>query len=222
MTFIKEGIRYQYGFIVDENRIYEEWLYAYPSNRSQQWFNRYYDSKNDKYQWKFSKFFKGSKQVVDFTRSDVLFLSNAVKLNNEQLEPVFTWFQKDLVFIDPSKGMGLNLTKSIDQISTPKGKQKILKFMNSADSSISDIIVETEKFSESKFPLHMPEVIKDYLKKELTGKDVHKINFIHSSGNVSLELEDESDGTQRLLGFAGPWIDALANGRVLSRRRIRQ
>ena len=42
VTFIKEDVRYQYGFIIDEKRIYEEWLYAYPSNRPQQWFNRHY------------------------------------------------------------------------------------------------------------------------------------------------------------------------------------
>jgi hypothetical protein len=100
ITFIKDNVRYQYGFTVTQDRILEEWLFAYPSGRGQQWFSRAYDKKKDDYSWKFSKFFKGSKQIINLTRNEVLFLSNAVNLNNKQLIPVFNWFQKDLTFLD--------------------------------------------------------------------------------------------------------------------------
>jgi len=45
VTFTKNKVRYQYGFELDKNRIYEEWLFAYPSGRMQQWFHRVYDKK---------------------------------------------------------------------------------------------------------------------------------------------------------------------------------
>ena len=38
VVFIDEGVRYEYGFTVDAERIYSEWLIAYPHGRPQNWF----------------------------------------------------------------------------------------------------------------------------------------------------------------------------------------
>jgi AAA15 family ATPase/GTPase len=216
VTFIKDNIRYQYGFVADENRIFEEWLFAYPVGRPQQWFSRVYDKKNKKYSWKFSKYFKGGKQVADLTRNNVLFLSNAVKLNNEQLVPIFDWFQKDLVLIDSLSGRGLDYEKSINYVKTEKGKKRILKFMNAADPSIADIVLDNEKITEahlSSLTSSMPKEAQDFIKKKMLGQDNTKISFMH--GGVSLDFGNESDGTCRLFAFAGPWLKALDEGRVL-------
>ena len=216
VTFIKENARYQYGFVADENRILDEWLFAYPSGKAQRWFSRVYDTKNEKYSWSFSKFFKGGKQLSDLTRSNVLFLSNAVKLNNEQLAPVFDWFQKDLILIDPSNGRGLSSSDTIELIKTSDGKKRVLQFMLAADPSIADIKLDMKKPDEEKIylPNSMPQEIQNYLKKEIMSKDRPIINFTHSE-DVSLNINDESEGTRRLLAYAGRWIDALDNGRTL-------
>lgn len=214
VTFIKEGIRYQYGFTVDENRILEEWLFAYPSNHGQQWFSRVYDKKNDQYSWKFSKFFKGGKKIADLTIRNVLFLSNAVKNNNMQLVPIFSWFQKDLFFLD--LGRGINSERSINHIKSIDNKEKILEIINAADSSITDIKINKEITNEKNlpnFPESMPPEVKDYFKKELM-KEKTKINFLHS-GNIELDFGFESDGTRRSFALAGYWIDVLENGGVL-------
>jgi uncharacterized protein len=216
VTFIKCNVRYQYGFVLDESRIFGEWLLAYPSARPQQWFSRVYDKKNEKYLWKFSKFFKGGKPIVDLTRSNVLFLSNAVKLNNEQLVPIFDWFQKDLFLIDSLTGRGLSYKKSINHLKTEDGKKRILKFMNAADPSITDIVLDTEKITEAHLPTFsskIPKEVQDFFKKEILSRDNQKISFMH--GDVSLGIGYESDGTHRLLAFAGPWLDALDEGKVL-------
>lgn len=218
VIFIKDGIRYQYGFIVDNYRIHEEWLLAYPSVRAQQWFSRIYDKKADKYLWKFSPLFKHSKHVVGLTRHDVLFLSNSVTLNNEQLAPIFSWFQKDLLFIDSRKERDLSYKKSIDYIKSEEGKKLVLRFMQVADPSIKDITLDVEKRTEDSFPSFpssIPKEVQEYFKTSIlkSGENL-KLKFVHSN-NVSLNLKDESDGTCRLLSFAGRWIDALENGRVL-------
>lgn len=201
VSFIKEDVRYQYGFVIDEDRVHEEWLFAYPTGRAQQWFSRVYDKKNDEYSWKFSKYFKYNKQIVNLTLKQVLFLSNAVKLNNEQLAPVFTWFQKDLLFIDPDTWREFSNKKSIDYIKEEKGKEWILQFMRAADPSIADIEIEksTLPFLQNSNPKQV---------------DENKIRFMHSE-KFSLDLKRESEGTRRLLEFAGHWIDALENGGVL-------
>ncbi len=210
VTFIAENIRYQYGFIVDKNRIYEEWLLAYPFGRPQEWFSRKYDKKTDKYEWKFSKFFKVHKQVVDLTRADVLFLSNAVKLNNKQLFPVFDWFQKGLIIIRPSTEYSYE--KSIELLKTSEGKNQLMKYLNIADPSIADISLELDNFLEDKLPKEIPQTIKELIRKQMV--DDEKINLIHAE-NVTLSLEDESDGTRKFISFAGRWIDALKCGRVM-------
>jgi len=216
ITFIKNKTRYQYGFIIDENHIFEEWLFAYPAGRAQQWFSRVYDQIEKKYSWKFSKFFKGGRQVVDLTRDNVLFLSNAVKLNNEQLALVFDWFQKDLVLIDSPSGRGLSYKENTELLKTEEGKNRLLQFMHAADPSIADINLELKKLNEEKmrFPDSMPQEVQNYLKKEIMNQDQFKISFTHS-GSIPLNLDDESEGTYRLLAYAGRWMDALDNGRTL-------
>ncbi|MCX7089108.1 MAG: AAA family ATPase, partial [Methylococcales bacterium] len=43
VTFIAEGIKYQYGFSATAERVMEEWLYAFPKSRPQRWFIRAFD-----------------------------------------------------------------------------------------------------------------------------------------------------------------------------------
>ena len=214
VTFTKNQVRYQYGFELDKDRIYEEWLYAYPSGKMQQWFNRVYDKKNDKYLWKFSNLFTGKKQLwTDSTRSNALFLSTAVQLNSEKLAPVFSWFQKDLVVIYAFNGA--NKSKSLEQLKTSEGKKKLLKYINIADKSILDVSFVTEKFSEDRLSKDMPDDIKEKLKSDFAGKEViTKLNFIHPN-NAALDIDDESHGTQKFFAYAGYWIDALENGKVI-------
>lgn len=213
ITFSKDNIRYQYGFVANENHILEEWLFAYPSGRAQQWFARSFNKKTNKYLWEFSRFFKGSKQsLTTHARNNALFLSTAVQLNNEQLLPPFTWFQQDLLVVTATKN--LSLDKTINQIKTDTGKKKILQYMSVADPSIADITLDIQKFSEENLPKNIPQELKDYIKKDMLGTDFTKLNFIHAN-NISLTIEVESDGTRRYLAFAGRWIDALENGKTI-------
>ena len=49
ISFIAENVKYRYGFTATQKKILEEWLFAYPNGRMQQWFLRAYDTKNDNY-----------------------------------------------------------------------------------------------------------------------------------------------------------------------------
>jgi AAA15 family ATPase/GTPase len=214
VTFTKDKVRYQYGFELDKQRIYEEWLFVYPSGRRQQWFHRVYDKDKNKYFWKFSALFTGQKQLwKDSTRENALFLSTAVQLNSEQLVSIFDWFQKDLVVIPAFNR--IHPRKSVAQLDTKEGKKKILKYINVADSSVSDILTVVEKFSAEKLPKDMPDSLKEEIKNDFSGKDIiTKLEFVHPD-KVSLDFEEESHGTQKFFAYAGYWIDALENGTVL-------
>jgi AAA15 family ATPase/GTPase len=218
VLFIQDGIRYQYGFAVNSKRVTGEWLFAYPEGRAQKWFERNYDLETQKDIWYFGPKFTGRRKVwQEATRSNALFLSTAIQLNNEQLKPVFNWFDHKLHVID--QGENLHPGFSTGECEEEEKKKKILKFMNAADLSITDIFLEKKEFSTKDLPAEMPQNIKEEISKELDGKKLTSLFFMHPSSDkgedVALEFDEESAGTRKLFTLAGPWLDVLDNGLVL-------
>ena len=218
VLFIQDGIRYQYGFAVNSKKVTGEWLFAYPEGRSQKWFERNYDPETQKDIWYFGPKFTGRRKVwQEATRSNALFLSTAIQLNNEQLKPVFNWFDHKLHVID--QGGNLHPGFSTSECEKEEKKKKILKFMNAADLSITDIFLEKKEFSTKDLPAEMPQSLKEEISKELDGKKLTSLFFMHPSSDkgedVALEFEEESAGTRKLFTLAGPWLDVLDNGLVL-------
>lgn len=219
ISFLQDNVRYQYGFAANKMRIVKEWLLAYPEGKAQHWYERKYNAATDKDEWHFSKKFIGRRQLwQDATRKNALFLSTAIQLNNEQLKPVFNWFQK-LVTILPSDQVLINF--SVDHCASKEGTSRIMRFMNAADINIVGIHVEMIPMPAIKhemLPSGMPQSIKDALLLDMQGKQIPDVQFLHKADNgeiVPFNLMDESDGTKRLFTFAGPWLDVLANGRVM-------
>jgi uncharacterized protein len=217
--FVHDDVRYQYGFSLNTDRVTEEWLIAYPEGKPQRWFERAYDKNIDKENWYFGSKFTGRRQIwQEATRKNALFLSTAIQLNNEQLKPVFNWFQQKLAVILPRGPINLNF--SIDQCASEEGKAKVMEFMNSADLSISGINIELKKIpvSPEVLPSGIPQELKEKMVKDLQEKGVPLIRFQHQDDKdepVFFHISDESDGTQKLFAFAGPWLDVLARGCIL-------
>lgn len=87
VTLRVQGVRYQYGFVADDERFLEEWLFAWPKGRKQIWLER------DAESFKFGDHLQGENKLVEqFTRPNALFLSVAVQHRHEQLAPLFRWF----------------------------------------------------------------------------------------------------------------------------------
>ncbi|EGJ32792.1 hypothetical protein LYNGBM3L_00940 [Moorena producens 3L] len=100
IIFIHDNIRYQYGFSLDQERVYEEWLIAYPKGRPQTWFERNYRSEEQEYDWYFGRGLKGEKErIKGFVRPNSLFLSHAAQNNHPQLGKIFIWFSSKLKLI---------------------------------------------------------------------------------------------------------------------------
>lgn len=216
-VFVEDGVRYQYGFAANRERVTQEWLIAYPEGKPQRWFERRYDEEGQRETWRFGSKFTGRKQLwQEATRKNALFLSTAIQLNNEQLKPVFGWFQQKLAVILP--GDPINLQFSIDQCGTDEGRTRIMDFMNSADLGIVGIKIKKTLFSQEMLPRNVPQEWRDRITKDLSGKDIPSILFQHLDNRnepVYFDLVDESDGTIKLFAFAGPWLDVVTKGRVL-------
>ena len=217
--FIQGGVRYQYGFACNESRVTGEWLLAYPESRPQRWFERSFDFQTGEEVWYFGNKFTGNKKTwKENTRSNALFLSVAVQLNSEQLKPVFAWFKK-LVII----GHGVNVDPgfTIEQCEKEAARNAVLAFMKGADIDVDGIRIKMSKLSadEIKIPDNVPGELKKKIMTDLDGKVLKQVEFIHkmndSEQTTSFKLEEESDGTQKIFAYAGPWLDLLTNGRVV-------
>ena len=215
--FIEEGIRYQYGFAINKTRVLREWLIAYPEGRPQRWFDREYDPKTREYTYEFSSKFLGGRLRQDWkkaTRGNALFFSVAVQFNSEQLKPVFHWFQKRLRTVKYfSPGQTISICES------DVGKKNVASFLNTADLSIVDILIDKKNFLPENLPKEMSVELKEHLRKEMEGKEIAEIKFLHKNpktgGLVPFNAHEESDGTRNLFAFAGPWLDVMENDKIL-------
>ena len=213
VTLIMEGIRYQYGFAMTQERIVAEHLLVYKAFKPQRWFERYFDAASGKDVYEFGPGLKGQKNVWEgATRPNALFLSMAVQLNSEALRPLFDWFANDVVIINEQAQ--LNPQVSLQMLKRADGRKQLCDFLSAADISITDIDVVTRKVPGQ--TVHF-----DLLggKTEIRKEDVeeHQLRFSHvtENGKAVFGLMDESGGTRNLLFLAGPVLDILRKGLTL-------
>lgn len=207
-----DGVRYQFGFAATVEKVFREWLYAWPKGRVQVWYERDCETEDE---YRFGDRLKGDKRVWRrATRPDALFLSTAIGLNSEQLRPVYDWFSERLRV---SGVGGWNPTFSFECCEDDR-KTDILRFLRWADFAISELALTNVEFDVGVLPEDMPAVVRDEMKKELEGVRIPKLRLTHvmpDGYKAELDLEEESDGTRRIFALAGPWLDALKNGYVI-------
>jgi predicted ATPase len=213
VTFILEGIRYQYGFAMTPQRIVAEHLLVYKAFKPQRWFERHFDEASGKDSYTFGSGLKGAKNVWEgATRANALFLSTAVQLNSEALRPVFDWFAKGLVIFNEREQLGPHF--SIQMLKEAEGRKRICDFLNAADISIADIEVVTRKVPG-------PTVHFDPFagKTEVRAEEIEEYQLLFShvaeKGKAVFDLMAESGGTRNLLFLAGPILDILNKGVTL-------
>lgn len=196
VTFLLEGVRYQYGFAMTPQRIVREHLLVYKAFKPQRWFERHFDVSTGKDVYDFGPGLKGAKHLWEgATRPNALFLSMAVQLNSEALRPVFDWFAKGLVILDEQTP--LNPQTSIQWLRQAGRRQQLCDFLTAADISIADIEVVTRQAPDD--------------------TEEHQLRFSHvtEQGRAVFDLMDESNGTRNLLFLAGPVLDILNQGLTL-------
>ena len=217
VAFVESGTRYEYGFAFDAERIREEWLVEYVHPRGRTIFERAFNAKTRKYDWKFSEFLKGRRSLwSESTRPNALFLLTAIQLNSKQLLPVFEWFQKRLVVI--TGFASLNPTLTIKLLESPEGKAKVLPFLQEADLGITGIDFKREPMAIQPGTIMIGGAP---IIEQMPGNPVPnllKIQLAHAGeGNeqIGVDLSDESAGTQVLFRSAGAWLQVWENGEVL-------
>lgn len=219
VVFVTGGVKYQYGFSANTQRVVEEWLYAFPEKRAQLWFHRVRDSQSLDYVWKFGTSLKGPKQIwSSSTKDGALLLSVAGQLKSEQLQIVYDWFE-DYLRVLMTGELTPNFSKR--QLITPEYRDQIKQFMRACDIEFDDIAVRDKSPDKEQLelisrmlPVEGRESLMSILIEDESSEVV--ISRKDDSGEpVWFQYDEESRGTRKLFEYAGPLIDTLRSGYVM-------
>lgn len=213
MICLVDGVRYEYGFSATDDAVHDEWLFAWPLGRSQLWYERHRSGRSVE-DIKFGDKLSGDREVWRrATRPDALLLSTAASLNSAQLKPLWDWFNSTLQVV--VEGWPLHLTLDLCR---GDRNSDIVEFLNAADLAIDGIKITEERFSHEMLPDDMPSSMKEDIIREFADSPILDATVRHVSANgqaAEFDLDEESEGTQKMLALAGPWLDALDMGRVI-------
>lgn len=238
--FKSQGKYYAYGFELDTHRIHSEWLYEIRQTTEKMIFERTTPHENET-TIKFGSIefeSKRDRQFVEFTgmgtRHNQLFLTESIERGVEYFEGAYSWFDKRLTFIFPDTFAGLEIgIEREDQL-----MDYLLELLQLFNTGISGIGFEEIDYESE--GVDFLDAIADQLKRDvddskivvrgsngkryLTYRDEHseirafKLMTKHKmkdcDDEVSLEIGDESDGTQRLMELLPALIDLFNNDRI--------
>ncbi|MDP2881202.1 MAG: ATP-binding protein [Azonexus sp.] len=213
VTFILDGVRYQYGFAMTSQRIVSEHLLVYKAFKPQRWFERHFDAEIGKDVYDFGYGLKGAKNLWEgATRPNALFLSMAVQLNSDTLRPVFDWFANRLVIFNEQSQLSPQF--SMKMLKQEAQRKAICEFLRAADVSIADIEITTKQAMVHTINFDLATGKREESASE---QPVDEIKFHHVTehGKAVFDLADESGGTRNLLFLTGPILDILNKGLTL-------
>jgi hypothetical protein len=132
VIFIHNDIRYRYGFQVDSDQIYQEWLFYSPKGQEAKLFTRTLNN------IQLGTHFNEGKGLAEKTRMNALFLSVVAQFNGEISISILDWFIK-LKIISGLQDETL-IRYTIKQLLNTKMKEEIVKFLKVADLGIDDLL----------------------------------------------------------------------------------
>ncbi len=213
VTFLLAGVRYQYGFAMNAQRIVSEQLLVYKAFKPQRWFARHFDAESGKDVYEFSSSLKGTKNLWEgATRPNALFLAVAVQLNSDALRPVFDWFANRLVIFNEQSPLSPQF--SVQMLKREEQCKAICEFLRAADISISDIEVATKQAMVHTINFDLTSGKREESAVEQAVDEV-KFHHLTEHGKAVFDLMDESSGTRNLLFLTGPILDILSKGQTL-------
>jgi len=214
LTFVAEGVRYEYRVAATRERVWHESLRAFPKVKEQLWFNRDWSPETGNYTWSPERpsGFRRDIQLEGYTLSNMLFLSKAVASNRTDLEPVFRWFKDRLIFLNPNKRnspFGRGFTLKQISLQTPL-HARIVNLLRHADLGVTQVRVIEDESVTKMMHLQPPETQKRVL--EDWGFRPELVHRGTGLAEFSLPWELESLGTQGLFAMSGPWLEILDRG----------
>lgn len=209
IQFVRNDIRYAYGFSVKQNLIQDEYLYYFPKGRQVKIFER------DRSGIRPGGRYKGMFDVsVSILKDNRLFLSCAANYSNvKEIEEAFMFFKTDIVVYNPEINnwteYSIKLMQDNDMM-----KKIFLNILRALGTGAKDVKVKLEKIKLADLPQELQ--LPDALKSLLGTKEGNRIEakVIYDQFEVDL-MTEESTGVKRLFQMICPIIDILNKGKIL-------
>lgn len=211
-----DGIRFRYGFEVNNETVAAEWLYETKRNVEKPLFIREQDG------IEVMGAFKEGKNLEEKTRNNALFLTVVDQFNGVIAKKIIKWFTK-LITISGLRHEHYEMTtfKMLDKNNIEK---PLLDFYKKLDLGFEEISIDRKKFDPKELPNDMPEGLMKMMMKDLEGSHKFDIRTIHKKFSEKKEIakliefnmrEQESAGTNKIFNISGSIFDALKSGCVL-------
>jgi uncharacterized protein len=224
--FTYKGNRYSYGFKLDREQIFEEWLHVIPEGKKKEimYFERITSfEKETKIDYGPSLKTRSAKrrQFLDFvaegTRPNQLFLTEAIDRNVEELAPVMDWFSFVLTVLPSEIRYG---DLDLDLLHDKSFNEFMSEFLLHSGTGVNSIVTEEIDLDLVSLPEEVAaaqddgfdDIVQDRLQgKSLFSKEIEdQSKVIHiktrhrtEAGQfIDLGMDEESDGTQRLINLA--------------------
>ena len=213
VELILGGVRWQYGFEIDDERVLGEFAYYYPRRRQALVFERDGDTLAFG-----SAFQKTGRASGPFLRDNALLLSVMGTAGDERIRPLFDWWNRNLrLATSTNRSERAAYTTELAKADTTR--QRVMGLLQAADLGVVDI--DTVKLDADLLDRLQRAVLvlqEDEAKDEepwLVVDDM--IQLLHSGSGRPIRFHpaEESLGTQVWVGLIGPVLQALDEGAVL-------
>ena len=215
VDLVLDGVRHEYGFLIDDEHVIEEWAYHYPKGRAALIFRRDGDEIEAGAVER-----QKTRAVQELIRSNALFLSTAASAKHAALLPLYQWFSRNLILAEAdSRPWRQALTTQM--LGDDQYHHQVLALLQAADLGVTAARKrEPDPVMQDRFRRAVrilqgiddePEGDEGPAFEELGVELVHRGL---GGEEVPLQAQDESLGTRVWFGLIGPVVQALESGSV--------
>lgn len=219
VDLLLEGVRWVYGFAVDDTRVVEESAYHWPRGRRALVFRR---SESDNLVFG-SPFGAKDRTIGSLLRDNALLLSVAGATENRPLAALFDWFGSNLLLAESDNRVPRTFMTA-EMASRQRQRKRIIEMLQAADLGITSLTVNPLDDEEAEQLRRFISVIREAeddldlpQPSDTDFVSFDQLGLIHigAEGDVSLGPEDESQGTLVWVSLIGPMLQALDEGQAV-------
>lgn len=209
IQFVKDDVRYAYGFSIQNKEVSEEYLYYFPSGRQVKIFERDFMNitPGDRYKTSFEL-------AYEVLKGNRLFLSCAANYSKmEEVEKAFLFLKDDIVIYNSTvnnwKEYSINAMQS-----DPVVKDQFLKVLQGLVPDVEDIEVKLQKINIQDIPkeAQLLEPLLSLFSSQNVNQIEAKIRYKYFTTDV---MTEESEGIKKLFEVICPILDIIKNGKIL-------
>ena len=228
VDLILDGVRWQYGFEINDHGVLDEYAYHYPKGRQALVFHRDGGDPSPE----FGPAFRSSGQaLVRLARKNALLLSVAAAAADSAhpdrqrvvalIAPLFRWFRRNFRLLE-SGNRETRITYTARGLEAPEARPGIIKLLQAADLGITEIerlpidpdVVERVERVVRIFA-GLDDEPRPAREVQIPIPDLVRLHHAGSEGPVAIDPWHESQGTLAWVSMMAPLFEALRTGSVL-------